>query len=264
MKKHRVLIVDDQVFEAEMEFAMPLKSLENVEVLDIVSSYVQAMKAIDRYSPSLVICDVQLQSGNPPNADGVLVAQELENRDIPFFLVTAYPDSYFDSHVLPFKPRYFFHKPIRPEYLSNMVRLVLNSLDEVSSDLEQGQLVYNRLHDWFSIKTKDGAWKKSSADIVYFQADGNYTSVFTVNEGSPVSKLVTLSISIGDVESILKPLSQFLRVSRSIILNLHKVERFGINGDGYSLIGVPREGNEKVFKAGKTYLAEFHSRMRGA
>ncbi len=263
MKKHKILIIDDHVFEAEAELALPLKALEDVEVLDIVSSYEEAIVAIERDLPSLAICDVQLRPEDSSNADGILVAKRLEELGIPFFLVTAYPRTYFETHVLPFKPRYFFHKPLKPEYLSNMVRLVLKEIDIKERESEQGQLIYNRANDWFIIG-KRGGLKVPSKEVVYFQGEGNYTWIFILKNGSELEKLPSnLSISIGDVENVVKPLSKFLRVSKSIIINTLYVDRYENKSRRFFLNGGAKKGQEVIFPVSANYWDHFLFAMRG-
>jgi DNA-binding LytR/AlgR family response regulator len=280
MKKHRILIVDDRIFEAETDLAVPLRKLENVEVMEIVSNYKDAIAVIENNPPSLAICDVQLKTDDFSNADGIKIAQRLAELGIPYFLVTAYPDSYFETHILPFRPLHYLQKPIRSDYLVNMVKLALKGLDESEEKLRQNQLVFNVANDWFAIRANKEVLIVPVKDVAYFTSasGGNYAWVVLKNSVAITSKEIHLSLSLGDIKDIVEPIVQkiapqtlnkladqkrFLRVSRSLIINVELVERYWPDRR-FSLRDVLiTESNQNLFQVDKKYWAAFVKRMRG-
>jgi two-component system LytT family response regulator len=77
-----------------------------------------------------------------------------------------------------------------------------------------------------SLATADGFDIVALCDVLYLKADGAYTEVHTRNQGC-----ITVSKKLGDFEKLL-PETQFMRIHRSLLINLQEIQRFSRQDGG--------------------------------
>lgn len=216
--KLRAVIVDDEPFARE-RVRMLLRD-EDVEIAGEAVDGIEAVAEINRLKPDLIFLDVQM-----PGMDGFEVLQHLEKLPVVVF-TTAYDQHAvraFEAHALdyllkPFKPARFkealqrARELIEARQAGAAAKNLLDMLAERGAPETEPQYL-KRL----TVKTDDRVQFINVQDIDTIEAAGNYAVVHVGKENHVLRETLT------NLEGKLSP-KQFMRVSRSAIVNLEQVK----------------------------------------
>jgi two-component system, cell cycle sensor histidine kinase and response regulator CckA len=120
MASASILIVEDE-FVIAMDLQAMLERL-GYTVLDIAVSAEEALDAIARLRPDLVLLDIRLANGS----SGIAVAEELRHTsDIPFVFITAHADADTVRQAEATEPYHYLLKPFVEHTVAIAVRLAL-------------------------------------------------------------------------------------------------------------------------------------------
>jgi two-component system LytT family response regulator len=221
--KIRALIVDDEPL-ARQRIRLLARDEPDLEVIGECESAADALATIERDAPDLLFLDVQM-----PEMDGFELLQKLPRERLPIVIFTTAYDKHavraFEAHALdyllkPFQPDRFKAAVARAqEHLmtrqeSSAARGLLDLLATRQAPSPAPVLPYlTRL----TIKGDDKVSVIKTPDIDSIESAGNYVSV-NVGKQSYI-----LRQSLNALEKQLDP-EQFLRVSRSAIVNLDRVK----------------------------------------
>lgn len=214
----RVLIVDDEA-PARSRLRRMLAAESDVEVLAECASGQQAVTAIRQLHPDLVFLDIQM-----PRLNGLEVCRELASETLPLIIfVTAY-DRYaleaFEVHAVDYLLKPFdqerFARALnharqrwRRSEASDAQRQILAALQNLRSSAPQTErLVF---------KANGRVVFLRFADLDYIEADGNYAKVHAA------ASIHLVRETMNALETQLPP-ERFLRISRSVIVNLDRVK----------------------------------------
>jgi two-component system, LytTR family, response regulator len=231
MEKIRALIVDDEV-NARKGVRTLLSKDPEIEVVGECGDGREAVEAIERLAPDLVLLDVQMPHGN---GFEVLEAIDLERPPILIF-VTAW-DSYalkafevsaLDYLLKPFTDERFYqaverakeqHRERRTAEFSRRLLALAEHCrrgEPVRPDADeaQGRGPLGR----FFIKTGGEINFVPAEEVDWLEAVGYYTKI----HAGPKSYL--LRGNLGSLEARLDP-TRFARIHRSTVVNLCRVRR---------------------------------------
>lgn len=220
----RVLIVDDE--------KRTLDGIANVirmycpEVQEIITadSVSGASQKITSLKPDIILLDIQLKDGS--GFDLIKIIQPLA---IPVIFITAHEE--FAVRAFNVAALHYMLKPIDPYELAAtmkraFVQVQKNQIeDRLSVLLEQkdsGKPEISRI----VLKTVNSIYVVSVDNIVYCEADKNYTS-FYLKDGARI----VVSKTMGEYESLL-PERFFLRIHQTYLLNMNYIARFDKAGGG--------------------------------
>ena len=236
--KIRALIVDDEQL-ARQRVRLLLGEEPDVEVIGESADGFVAVDQIQSTSPDLVFLDVQM-----PDMDGFEVLRRVPQGLLPVVIFTTAFDQHalraFDAHALdyllkPFKPTRFKEAVQRArELIANKhagvaARGLLALLGQ--SPAPTGQLT--RL----AVKTPDKVTFVELDQIQTIEAAGKYAVVHVGKANHVLRETMT------SLESHL-PSHRFLRISRSVIVNIDQIQELQPMFKGENLV---------VLKNGKTY-----------
>lgn len=222
--KIRALIVDDEPL-ARQRIRLLTRDEPDLELIDECASGKDALAAIERDPPDLLFLDVQM-----PEMDGFELLRKLPRERLPVVIFTTAFDQHavraFEAHALdyllkPFKPERFKAAVARArEHLANQqassaARGLLDLL-AARQGLPAAPPVPNYLTR-LTIKTDDRVVVIKTADIDSIDSAGNYVAV-NIGKESHI-----LRETLNALEAQLDP-EKFLRVSRSVIVNLDRVK----------------------------------------
>ena len=179
-----------------------------------------------------------------PGKDGFELLREIlnENMQPEVIFVTAFDKFAIDA--IRFSALDYLLKPVSPYDLQNaLIRFlgkpnnpdIANTTASLHILLEKTVLHANKL----KFNTHSGFFMVSPEDIIYVQADWNYSEVFLDDQKSEL-----ITINIGKLEEML-PKHLFYRISRSIIINISYLKR--INRKKRIAI-LEKNGKEYTFK----------------
>ena len=243
MTKPRILISEDEIIIAE-DLAACLEELGYQTCA--IDSGESTLDMIRTMQPDLVLLDVNLKG----DIDGIEIGSKIrEEFDIPFIYLTAYADKDTLDRAKKTDPNGFLAKPFDEKNLRSAIELALYKHDSGQKTIENGSGKATKeaetQTDYIFVKVKHRIIKVQYSDILWVEAYDNYSFIVTLDQKYLVSS------TLKDMEHKL-PSSNFVRVHRSYIANLDKVEALEENAVVFSKGDVP---------IGKSYKKALMSRF---
>ncbi len=207
MNQIKAIIVDDEP-EARDILENLLTDFSDIEILSKDNSVDSALISILRHKPDIVFLDIDM-----PNKNGFELVKELKQLNLcpTIIFVTAYNDFAIDA--IKHAAFDYIMKPVDIDDLQLCISrykvkvsesLFSDKIDNLLACLKKEKIRFN---------TREGLIFIDPKEIVYCEADGNYTSIFlNGNENKQ-----TLTINLGSLIQILP--DNFFRISRSNIIN---------------------------------------------
>jgi two-component system LytT family response regulator len=218
-KKIRTLIVDDQLLEREVMRRL-LKDESDIEIVGISTNGKEAVESIVRLKPDLVFLDVQM-----PELDGFGVVSQIAAPNLPVIVFVTANEEFarkaFDVQALD-----YLIKPCERSRLAialQRVREEINrkrtgALQQRLSDLLMSDLTAApRQVDRLVVRSEGRILFLRLPDIHWIEAAENTVSLYTAGEVHSLRETLT------QLESRL-PSGQFLRISRSAIVNIEQIK----------------------------------------
>lgn len=228
-EKVRVLVIEDNMIIAA-DVSMQLTKLG----YDIVSIHTKAESALEYLEKDLVdvvLMDIELAG----KMNGIEAAVHILNTSkTPVIFLTSNTDDSTFQKALEAKPFAFVPKPLRIAELERTLQLVVSrrQIEEVSIFEKQDNDHLTYMEDRLFIRHKNQMIKVNLSEIQFAKADRNYCKLQTDKQS------FYLSIPLISIEAKL-PSDQFIRVHRSYLVNIKKIESVNENLE-YLCI----EGNE--------------------
>lgn len=199
-----ILIVEDEALIAD-HLALLLGQL-SFTVAGIVDDAEGLMGALDATKVDVILMDVNLGG----TIDGIDLAHTVNARyQIPIIYITSNSDNKTLERIKLTKPAGFVTKPFTSEQLKSVLALVNPDAIQNPSAVQE---------DAFFIKEKHTFLKLNYADVLYVEANDNYSNIYT-QDGRHV-----LSQTLKTIESKLKNYG-FIRSHRSYLVNIKKIEK---------------------------------------
>lgn len=240
-EKAHILIVEDNPLIAE-DLMAGIREFGHVPVGSAVNAD-EAMKLLRAHPVDLVLLDVGLEG----EIDGIQLAGLIRDKyNLPFIFLTAFYDDRTISRIKATRPEAYLVKPIDEHSLKTTLEVTLHNVRHKTSEptVSEQETMVDAEH--FFIKVKQGLQKIMLQDILFFEAYDNYAYVYTDGQKH------LMGHSLKAIEDRL-PGRPFLRVHRSYIVNIEKINRID---EIYLIIG-----NHQV-PIGKTYRSEIMKHIR--
>jgi len=224
-EKIRAIIIDDetaaiQTLKKKIDLYIP-----EIEIIDAAQNAKEGLQSIHQNQPDLVFLDIEM-----PWMNGFEMLECLgDNINFAVVFVTAY-DQYAIKAFKTIAMDYLL-KPVDKDDLIEFVRRYhqnkritsQSKLEELRHELDQPPS-----HDRLMIKSLDNIDILQTEDILYCQADSNYSYIYTSD-----GRKVVASKTLNSLEKALNP-ETFVRIHRSYIVNLQHVTQISTT-DGYDV-----------------------------
>ncbi|MBC5992894.1 LytR/AlgR family response regulator transcription factor [Pontibacter cellulosilyticus] len=245
MTKPKILISEDEVIIAE-DLAASLEELGYTTCA--IDSGQDTIDKIRETQPDLVLLDINLGGGQ----DGVDIGNRIRKEfDIPFIYLTAYADHATIDRAKKTEPDGFLVKPFDEKSLRSAIEIALYKHDSGHREEKEinGAPISNKEQevatDYIFVKVKHRIIKVPYSEIIWVEAYDNYSFIVTADQKYLVSS------TLKDMEHKLPP-QNFVRVHRSYIANLDKIEALEENSVVFAKGDVP---------IGKSYKKTLMSRF---
>ncbi|MEN9640332.1 MAG: hypothetical protein RLZZ262_2201 [Bacteroidota bacterium] len=220
VNKIKALIVDDEEFARENLRMILEDYCPDVELIGAASSADQARKLLEEEKPHVVFLDIMM-----PSEDGFMFLQSLKERPFQVVFTTAFRD--YALKAIKENALDYLEKPIDIEELQKVVARV-RELEKKTPPLSDGRMTrvlesiaLTNTVEKTVVPTKDGLAIVKNTDILYLEADENYTTLYIVGGKKYVS-----SKGIKAFEEKLDP-QMFFRIHKSFIINIaHHLKEF--------------------------------------
>jgi len=220
--KLRTIIIDDEPPCVEALYLDLDRYCPEIEVVEQCIGSKQGLKAIKQHNPDLVFLDIEM-----PWMNGFELIEMIDDVNFDIVFTTAYDQ--FAVRAFKISAVDYLLKPIDKEDLIHSVQKILKKqskgFDEEHLKLLLQNVNNNNNDARIAFSTKEGLTFINVKDILYCEADGNYTTIFVKNR-----KSLLLSKPIKEVQNLLQDMN-FCRIHNSYLINLAEINRY-VRGDG--------------------------------
>jgi DNA-binding LytR/AlgR family response regulator len=212
----KILVVEDEMIIGA-KISMQLTSL-GYEVTGILPRGEEVILHAKENKPDIILLDINLKG----KLDGIETALALQQQgSIPIIYLTANSDEATFNRAKSTKPYAFIAKPFKQLDLQRAIELTISRMAEntagipVENKQEEEQSFI--LSDRIFIRHKEKMIKVMLADILYMEADRNYSRIFTS------SREYLLSTTLKTIEDKMS-MQLFMRIHRSYLINIMHVD----------------------------------------
>lgn len=209
------IIVDDEPNAQKALQGLILENFEQVQIVSLCKDVPEAVKAINKYKPDVVFLDIEM-----PGYNGFELLDFFDEQQINFkiIFVTAYSDyslRAFESSAVD-----YILKPVRLEHVARALKKL--NIEKPGADKIQYQVLrenFSHQEKKIVLQTAETIFVVKQEDIIYMQAEGSYTKIFTTTHGT-----LTITKKLLDFE-YLEIDGPFFRTHRSYIVNLNHIKK---------------------------------------
>ncbi len=217
----KVIILEDEIPAYEKLLGFITKNIPEVNVLGWARSVEEGKVLFQKYpEPELVFSDIQLIDGNS------FSLYENLKVECPIIFSTAFDNYLFQAFqtngiaylLKPYTEENFKEALGKYHTLfegSPSQKIDKNVISELKAIIEGEKVSYKQR---FTIKKKTGIKILNIADVVSFEANGDFSLAYDNQSNKHV-----VNYSIGDIEKKINP-AQFFRINRSEIINIDYVD----------------------------------------
>ncbi|GGX13982.1 LytR/AlgR family response regulator transcription factor [Aquimarina muelleri] len=216
------IIVDDEVNSRAILRNYLAKYCTTVTILGEAASVQETLELLKTNTPDMLFLDVEMPYGNAFD-----LLEQVPDRTFEIVFVTAY--DHYAVDALNAQATYYLLKPIA---IDNLIKAVdhVTHIKKKEEKLLDAVLVpkVTTVEGKITIPQQDGFEVLQILDILYCEADDNYTKIY-LNKGQ---KLVSKTLKYFE-ESLNS--HGFLRIHKSYLVNVSKIVRYR-KGKGGSVV----------------------------
>ena len=234
-----LLVEDDWIIAKEMAYSLQDFGFEVVGPFDTGE---EALASLPLIKPDIVLLDIGLSG----EFTGLEVARRLKEAKVPFIFITALADAETIQQAKLSEPYAYLVKPVKPESLYSTIEIVLYNVSHKPEAAPTPPLNEELTIDSsIFVKAKNRLVRLELKDILWIEASDIYALVCT----SSGKHLLNTSLKVVEDKF---PAARFIRVHRSYIVNLDKLD--AIEEDNLLI------GNARI-PIGKTYREKLMTRL---
>ena len=218
----RCILIDDEKNSLEMMEWLLKTYCPQVKIEAMCNAAADGIEAINKYKPDVVFLDIEM-----PHMNGFDMLEQFDTLFFDVVFCTAYDQ--FAIRAFKYSALNYLLKPVDPEDL----KITIQRIEEKKSSpsKEQIELLFQTMKQTrptaqrIALTTGDGMIFVPTQDILYCQAESNYTSVLLVG-----GKKIVVSKVLKDIDEALSG-TDFFRIHNSYLVNLNHISKF-VRGDG--------------------------------
>jgi two-component system LytT family response regulator len=223
----KAILVDDEANSLSSLKEKLLAHCPQVKIIACCDNAENGIAAIDSLQPDIVFLDIEM-----PVMNGFIMLQQLTYKNFELVFTTAY--DHYAIKAIRYSALDYLVKPIE---IDDLKAAVTKAAAKRSFSYPNPQIellveqIINKKNTFsrIAIPTAEGLKFIKVEDIIYLEASGNYTHIFT-----PEKKKYIASHTLKDFEDML-PTEIFLRIHNSYIINKNFAEKY-IRGEGGQVI----------------------------
>lgn len=219
----KCILVDDEKNALEMMEWLLKTYCPQVEIVAMCSSAEEGIAAINANKPDVVFLDIEM-----PKMNGFDMLEQFDKLFFDVVFCTAYDQ--FAIKAFKYAALNYLLKPVDPDDLKATIERIEEK--RTVPTREQFDLLLQNIHQpvkvtpqRIALTTGDGLVFVSTQDIIYCEAESNYTHV--VLSGG---KKILVSKVLKEIDEALSG-PDFYRVHSSYLININRIKKF-IRGDG--------------------------------
>ncbi|HEY0896425.1 MAG TPA: LytTR family DNA-binding domain-containing protein [Sphingobacteriaceae bacterium] len=246
------LIVDDEEFSRQSLFYLLEENCSNVKVSGIAGSVAEAKNFLNGSPVDLIFLDIAM-----PKENGFELLPHISRDSSAVIFITAYDQ--YALRALKASAVDYLLKPIDIDELKIAVSKATEWKKTHKPKDKKHQPALNVLQDnlgekqnmKLTIQHSQGFHIVEIQDIVYIEADSNYSMLYLKNDD-----VIVATKSLKEFEEILQ-VSYFVRIHKSIILNLNYLKNYS-NANGLCV----KLNNDKELPVSRRRYGDFLERLQ--
>lgn len=222
----RAILIDD---EENSLNALQQKIIQHCPFVEIIAACTLPLDAVDKINslkPDIVFLDIEM-----PGMNGFNLLQQVSYKNFEPVFVTAY--DHYAVRAIRFSALDYLVKPVD---IDELKATVARAFEKKNSHLpnQRLELLLDHLSNpkkhfkRIAIPSHEGLHFIKVSDIVYLEANINYTHIYLADHKYVVSR------TIKDFEELLPP-ETFIRIHNSFIINKDFLEKY-IRGEGGQVV----------------------------
>jgi two-component system LytT family response regulator len=223
----KAILIDDEVHCVDTLNMLINDFCPDVQVMEQCRSAKDGLAAVKKHHPDLVFLDIEM-----PVMNGFEFLEHF--ADIPFSVIFTTSYDQYAIKAIRFSALDYLLKPIDPKELIVAVQKVQQQ--KLRPSPEQFRMLIDQVHNKgnkitrVAVPTAEGFELIPAEEIIYCEADDNYTHLFLKNK-----KKIIACRTLKEVEEQLSDFLSFIRVHHSYMVNLNEVNKY-VRGEGGYLI----------------------------
>lgn len=227
MKTLSAVIIDDEEGNRNRLKSLLEKQFDKISVAGVAADGFEGIKLIREHKPDFIMLDIQM-----PRMNGFQMLEAYGEFDFDVVFVTAYDQ--YAIKAIKFSAFDFLLKPVDTDELKQTIERLLIRHSKPDSLVKNRQLMNNLQRQnnhitKITLHSNDGVYILPVEDIIFMEADGQYTHFFLKDGGRKLS-----SLNLMEYEELLSD-HHFFRAHRSFLINLKEVRKY-VRGEGGSVI----------------------------
>lgn len=221
----KCVLIDDESNSLEMMEWLLTTYCPQVKIEAMCNSGEKGIEAINKYKPDVVFLDIEM-----PHMNGFDMLEQIGKLTFDVVFCTAYDQ--FAIKAFRYSALNYLLKPVDPDDLKETVRRIEEkrstpSREQIELLLQNVKHANKPALTRIALTTSDGMVFVSTQEIIYCEAESNYTSIVLQN-----GKKVVVSKVLKDIDEALSG-PDFFRVHNSYLINLNHIKKFVRGGGGY-------------------------------
>ncbi len=222
MNRHfHVFIADDEYQSRLVIIKMLERYFPDIGVTGQAGSVDEAVAGITSLQPQLLFLDVRMNGET-----GFDILDRLPHTNFYVIFTTAYQE--YAVKAFRYSALDYLVKPIDPEELQMAVQKAVNRCLETPPPAR-------KFTDKIGVPTAEGLLFLAAQDIIYCQAQSNYTELFLVD-----GQKITSSYTLKSFEDLLSD-QHFFRTHKSFLINLRHIDVYRKGEGGVVVMSNGRE-----------------------
>ncbi len=215
---YSAIIIDDEEIGGETLRILLNKFCPEVDIVAISSSPAEGIELVQRLKPQLLFLDIEM-----PELNGFDILKQLTNESFELIFTTAHENYLMDA--IRINALDYLLKPIEKEELIYAVDKAKARIKNGSGDIYKiidalSKTLPAQSHDKFSIAVGGEIFFVNLHEVVYFEADSNYTHIYLVG-----GKKITAAKTLKSIEERIG-FGDFFRIHNSYIVNIKNVIKY--------------------------------------
>ncbi|TVZ52465.1 LytR/AlgR family response regulator transcription factor [Dokdonia sp. Hel_I_53] len=225
----KAIIIDD---EKKARILLSTILEENCKEITNVLTAQDLLSGIDiikNEKPDIVFLDIEM-----PENSGLEILEFLDPNTINFEIIFTTAYSEYAVQAFELSAIDYLLKPLRPSKVISAVQKVIDQKSSSKNNKKIEALKESLATQNFkkiALPVSDGIKFVNFKDIIFFQADGMYTTVTTIDD-----EKILISKPLRHFTDLLKDVSYFYKTHRSYLINLNFIKKYVKSDGGYILM----------------------------
>jgi len=219
----KCVLIDDESNSLEMMEWLLKTYCPQVKIEAMCNSAEKGLEAIHHYKPDVVFLDIEM-----PHMNGFDMLEQFDKLFFDVVFCTAYDQ--FAIKAFKYSALNYLLKPVDPDDLKETIsrlesRRSSPSPEQIKLLFENIRQVPKQTVQRIALTTNDGMIFVATGDIIYCEAESNYTNIVLTT-----GKKIMVSKVLKDIDEALSG-PDFFRVHNSFLININRIKKF-VRGEG--------------------------------